>query len=112
MNTTLLARIYLALAALLFVGDKMFKGFHHSLPIFTPGIFLIWIKVNAVALVTKWIAVSGVGMMLELSPKTILSIGFTMGAIVTIVTLPRFKLLFLLDNMLNQLIGRKAKKPS
>ena len=111
MKLSFRAQAYLVLASLIFLADT-FKGFLYSFPIFTPAVFLIWLKVNIVAIATKWLAVSGLGFAFSLSPKTILIVGCTLGAMITIITLPRFKLVFFLDDMLNRIIGKKAKKPS
>lgn len=112
MKLSLYAQTYLVLVSLLFFVETTFKGLRYSLPIFTPGVFLIWLKVNVVTMVTKWLAVSGLGFVLAWQHETILITGFALGTIITIITLPRFKVLFFLDHMLSHIIGKNAKKPS
>ena len=113
MKLSLSAQIYLAFASLLFFVDTTFKGFRHSLPIFTPGLFLMWIKVNIVTGSTKWLTLYGAGFVFEWTPRTTLLIGLVIGILITIITLPRFKVLFIIDGIINHIFsGKNVKKPS
>ena len=74
---------------------------------------MIWLKVNAIAAGTKWLTLSAIGFALEWTPQIILFIGIGTGLVVTIITLPKFKLLFIINRVIGRILsGKKAAKPS